>query len=303
MAKIFDPEIIVLWYSKFSAMKKLLFLISLCFLNHSFAQPYMPIVSSDHAWSIDVRDGFVGAVSTVQITLGAEVIINSNTYTEVLYNGTHQGCYLREENGELYAYEDSVGDILILDMNLEIDDTFAPPSHCIVISGNFFLFDLLVVDVYMDNIAGEDRKVIELETPLGVPEYWIEGIGSTSAIGTGLYEFDNVTFLACYKDNGVITYFNGASSCDNTTLNLPEYLRDDIVLAPNPVTDVSILKLPSELNIDTIRILDITGRMVSEEKITKDHITINAMEYASGLYFFQALSENNVIKTERFVIR
>ncbi|KAA3624037.1 MAG: T9SS C-terminal target domain-containing protein, partial [Flavobacterium sp.] len=52
-----------------------------------------------------------------------------------------------------------------------------------------------------------------------------------------------------------------------------------------------------------IRVYDISGKLMSEEVITKDYTTINAMDYTAGLYFYQALSENTVIKADRFVVK
>lgn len=316
MAKIFDPEFIVLWYSKFSAMKKLLFLISLCFLNHSFAQPFLPMLDNDHRWSVDVVYCPFGGpppfsfTTTYQLSIIGEEIVNGKTYKIIESTpGIITGCLVREENGIVFKYNPTINDEEVLyDFNLEVGDTFTmldSPSCTLGDSTPGLGAQLTVTNTFSNMIAGELRKVIEFSTAPYGEEYWIEGIGSITGFEPYVEVLDSTCWskLACFTIDGAIYYFNNATACDNTTLNLPEYLRDEMVLAPNPVTDVSILQLPSELNIDTIRILDITGKVISEETITKNYMTISAMDYAAGVYFYQALSENNVIKTERFVIR
>ncbi len=166
--------------------------------------------------------------------------------------------------------------------------------------------DVEVVSVAMEMIAGEMRKTITFNyySEHGFQMKWIEGIGSTLGFDPTGEIIDIVTTtLVCFTKNGTTYFFNGATSCDNTTLNVPDNLKSKIILAPNPVKNTSILQIPSETGIDQLRIHDISGRLVSEEIVTKNYHTINAMDYASGMYFYQVLRENSIIKTERFIVK
>ena len=76
-------------------------------------------------------------------------------------------------------------------------------------------------------------------------------------------------------------------------LSILENIKEQIVLYPNPVTNTSILQIPEALNIDSIKIFDFNGRLVKEFTIQNNNIAINAMDYASGLYFYQIYAEGN----------
>ncbi|MBZ0328618.1 MAG: T9SS type A sorting domain-containing protein, partial [Altibacter sp.] len=52
-----------------------------------------------------------------------------------------------------------------------------------------------------------------------------------------------------------------------------------------------------------LKIFNLSGGLVRDEEITKNHVTISSMDYASGLYFYQVFSENKLLKTEKFIIQ
>jgi hypothetical protein len=295
-------------------MKKIFVVCCLFFLNFSIAQPFDPILDVDHVWSVDVElcpfGGGISGTLTHQVTLSGATVINGKTYMSV-FNNNGESCLVREEGGVVYKYNSNLDeDIPIIDMNLELGEIFnvdLVQDYCSHGGANNLFFEVEVLAVTTEFIAGQDRKVIELGDP-SAPWWnfkWIEGVGSDKGFDSmgETVDITCYTNLACFNDNGVITFFNGATACDNTNLAVPDHLKDQIVLAPNPVQDISILQLPSELNIDHIRIYDISGKLISEEKIIKDYTTINAMDYAAGLYFYQVLSENTVIKADRFVVK
>ena len=297
-------------------MKKTLLIISsLFFLNVLFAQPYLPMLDEDHTWSVDVRFCPFGGppdpyTQTMQITIAGEEIVNNITYKVVESSDSHpmSGCLVREENGIVYKYNPDINDEEVMyDFNLEIGDTFTmldSPSCTLGLGTPGLGAELTVTNTSIQMIAGEMRKVIEFSiAPYGA-EYWIEGIGSNTGFEPYVEVLDDTCWskLACFNVNGTIYFFNGATACDNTTLSVQDNEVDKIVLSPNPVQNISILQFPSELNVDTVRIYDITGRVISEEIISKNYMIINAMDYAAGIYFYQAISKKKVIKTERFIV-
>jgi hypothetical protein len=301
-------------------MKRILLISFLFFLNISFAQPYLPVLEENNEWSVDIyyepfkppNPPYFWTI-TEQISVGGIVVIDGREYTQILRDEI-PSCFLREENGVVYKYDENASiDRVLFDFNLNVGETFnligsAYDSYpyCSEIYSSLYEFELTVETVETIELAGEMRKVISFEYAGGNSgEFrWVEGIGNITGFDL-LWEAVDVTegsALVCFTKNGTTYFFNNATACDNTTLYTPDNLKSEIVLAPNPVQDISILQLPSELNIDTVRIYDITGKVISEESITKNYITINAMDYASGLYFYQATSENEMIKTERFVV-
>ncbi len=119
----------------------------------------------------------------------------------------------------------------------------------------------------------------------------------------GQVYFSEGGVLVCFTTNGKTYFFNDATSCDNTTLGLGEVNKNKGILYPNPVNDKSILQFPSQGYVDSIKIFDIQGRLVKEEPITTDYFIIDAIQYRSGLYFYQVFRTNRHIKSDKFIVK
>ena len=289
-------------------MKKLLLIITVLSFNVSFSQTYLPMLQEGNEWSVDFYEWDGSSIRTDQLYIGEEVILENIVYKTISsYEGV---CHAREENGIVYQYNWAGSEEIIYDFTLELGDfhTF-PIVSCLygIQSGNDGLpFEVTNVETLF--IAGENRKVIELKDDPVSPyyaEYWIEGIGSTKGFDPHSEYIDaGVTALVCftYNANGETYFFNNATSCDNTTLGLDSFSSEEIILYPNPVTNISILQLPAEASIDLIKIYDFSGKLIKEERIENDYYTINALDYASGIYFFQLFEVGKKMKTYQFLV-
>ncbi|MBT8275076.1 MAG: T9SS type A sorting domain-containing protein [Bacteroidia bacterium] len=296
-------------------MKRSFLFISFFILNISFAQPYLPMLLEDHVWNTDFySDPFGGGpiqIISAENYVAGETIINNMSYKSVYIDGVEGSCLVREDGGIVYRYDmDTSQEYIIYDFTLDVGDTFIIPqvmynSFCASIEFYNGWDEMTVTDRTTEFIAGVNRVVVSFDyvSEFGIDCKWIEGIGSNLG-------FDPVgdiidigsRYLVCFTKNGTTYFFNNATACDNTMLSVPQHLKNQVVLHPNPVQDISILQLPSELNINSLRIYNITGKLISEENLANDYVTINAMNYPSGLYFYQALSENTMIKTDRFIV-
>lgn len=256
-------------------------------------------------------------VITNEISLGNTTLINGIEYTQVLSNDT-ETCLFREENGIVYRYNENNGeDYIVFDFTLEMGDIF-PIFESVYSSNPLFssctdsfllstvwVESLTVASVDFIEVAGETRKIISFEENGFLQYAWIEGIGNVSGFDL-MDETVDVTeysLLSCFTTNGVTYFFNDATSCENTTLGLTENLQDKILLFPNPVKQTSILQWSEQNEIDVVKIISISGQIIREDLVSKNFYTIDAMHFASGLYFYQVYSENKLIKTEKFVIK
>ncbi len=297
-------------------MKTALTALFVIIFSYSYAQSYIPMLEEDNTWSVDVYfDPFkcdCPFTVTQQVTVSGSIVVDGKTYKRVFNNDGETSCLVREENGMVYKYSETTEEeVLYYDFTLNLGEIFILPQndtqYCSWNGFNNVVFDMEVIDVSTQFIAGEDRKVIEFDfmNEIGITETWIEGIGSVlgfDPIGQTL-DITTGTALVCFTKNGTTYFFNNATSCDNTTLSIDDLDRDQIILYPNPVTNISILQFPSEGIVAMLKIYNISGKLVNEEKVTKDYILIDAMQYPSGLYFYQVLSEKKLLKTEKFIIR
>jgi hypothetical protein len=299
-------------------MKKML--IAITFLLPYLSQSqFIPLLDMNNSWSVDVYyepfdppDPPYFWVETEQISIGGIEVINSMDYYRIMM-GDQGTCLLREENGIVYKYDvnDDI-DRILFDFNLEVGDTFnllesayEDDMYCISIGSSLLESELNVQSVEELFIAGEMRKVITFEQVTNYSQIqWIEGIGNISGFDL-IWELLDVTggsLLVCFAINGNTYYFNGADSCDNTTLNIHETNKDSLVLYPNPVTNRSILHISEHLGIDHIKIYDITGKCILEDLINNHYYMIDAFQYPSGLYFYRVFQKGKLLRSDKFIV-
>ncbi|MFT5436258.1 MAG: hypothetical protein ACI840_000902 [Ulvibacter sp.] len=285
--------------------------------SFSYAQTYLPMLEEDNIWSVDFfSDPFGGGstgIVTDQITVAGETVIGSQTYKSVYINGEEGSCLVREENGIIYRYDvTNSQDVIMYDFTLDLGDIFEFPqlmyeSYCASLGSYNSLPEMTVVAVTTEMIANETRKVIEFDyySESGYTCFWIEGIGSSLGFDPvgDIIDIGNA-YLVCYTKNGNTYFFNDATDCDNTTIvGITDFSSEEIILYPNPVTRTSILQLPSTFSVDLIRVYDINGRLIKEESISKDYISIKMMDFRSGVYFYQVFSKNKHLQTKQFIVK
>ncbi|RMA64525.1 T9SS type A sorting domain-containing protein [Ulvibacter antarcticus] len=286
-------------------MKKLFLIIAFTFYGYCYAQNYIPVFEADHVWNVDLFKSD-GTVKTNQFELQPGFQSGGIMFWEV--NGINGPCYFGEDAGLIYQSVNGVVDVLY-DFTLEIGDIHTYPAEsCLYTPDNPYNGEtFMVTDLEHQQIGGRQRKMMQLKDDINNPtyiEYWVEGIGTLR----GLVAYNDLTtteytLLACFTEDNVTRFFNGATSCDNTTLGITTLSSEEILFYPNPVTSVSVLQLPFEAAADFLKIYDQNGRLISSETITKDHVFISADEFQSGMYFYQVSSKGNTVKTEQFIVK
>ena len=275
-------------------MNKLLILLVCCYSN-LYAQNFIPMLQEGNEWGVRYTDVYQ-PTENLQFNIGETVLINAKEYIRINIDSSPTDCYVREENGILYLYDPVSIEKILMNFNLEVGDSFdAPFIFCIPGPQQSFV----VLSKSTQFIAGMNRKVLEVDGYFDV-QYWIEGVGSTlGGLYVGESNIEGGSSLRCFRTNGETYLFNNATEC---FLIVEDYLKESIFLYPNPVANRSILQLPAEASVDRIIILDIHGRIVKDEVLTKEYYAIDIMDYRSGLYFYQVSSNEKVLKTKQFIV-
>ncbi len=272
------------------------------------AQEFISILQGDNEWGIDFWgaefDTGTISITSTPVTLTDEVIFNGITYKRlrnVVGEGISIQCLLREEEGVLYQYVEGGSEIVLLDFTLEVGDTFQiGVDTCFAFFSE--AYEITVIDVYEEFFAGETRKFIVFDVG-EEEETWIEGIGSTNGLIPGFEDPDSGTYLACFTRNGETSFFNNMTSCTNTTLSIDETRLSGINFYPNPVSNISTIYIPNRFNIDTIKIYDISGRLIKNIDITTEAYLIHKTDFKSGIYIYQLFSKDQVLASEQFVVK
>ncbi len=287
------------------------------------AQEYIPMLQEGNVWSVDVYDDIweppVGTpccnTNTYQISIVDTVILNDLEYKRIGVDGwTTVNCLLREENGIVYMLmEDGITERTLFDYTLEVGDTFdvfesayAFYPICLEMGGEPYDHFLTVSEINYEQIAGQNRKVISFNEGNGTSQFqWIEGIGNITGFSL-MWEIWDITggsLLVCFTENSQTTFFNGATSCNNTTLSIANFEKEFITLYPNPVYGVSSISLPKISNSYHIKIFNLQGKLVQENNQVSGNFKINRADYNTGLYFYQVFNEGVLIKTDKFLVK
>lgn len=163
---------------------------------------------------------------------------------------------------------------------------------------------------YTGSYVGSDSCYYNLFEPERNSNVYIEGTGTMLSFHTDApINYPNI--FSCGE--GIMFYRHGTLHCGsyfNTTLDVqdPEITSQKSILIfyPNPVTTIlhflreETTTLTDEIH---IKIYDITGRMLITKSIpsTAQSIEFDMSEYFSGLYFFSAKSENQIIQNGTFI--
>ncbi len=84
-------------------------------------------------------------------------------------------------------------------------------------------------------------------------------------------------------------------------VGLDENTANEIVAYPNPVSSVLTVNL-GNANANAINVIDMSGRVVETVNVNNQLQTIDVSNYDNGVYFYQVVTNEGVIKTEKFVV-
>jgi hypothetical protein len=189
-------------------------------------------------------------------------------------------------NKKIYLFDGSnPNDTLLYDFNLSLGDTL-PYSYDHM--------DTAITVILVDSIFDGDnyRKRFYLSSSTSLDSvFLIEGIGASRGLfGNIDPPFEGQSVLHCFQQNDSIKYRdNCPSGCDLITVvnNISEK-NISITISPNPAHDNFTITLNREIHNGELKIYDVAGRMVMEEKLHSQISSINC-QLSSGLYFLKVL--------------
>ena len=275
--------------------------------NTDFAK----VINPNNVWYTSQSYAFSPNTSYDRFSFGVDsLLINDKYYfhlrTSIDSTGdtwTLTGKYAREENGVLWLFDtgQSGEEILIMDMNLTVGDTFVVEDDL-----DPSTYHVSKTEVITD-LAGMTRRVVELKCNKDdefVRYRWIEGIGPDEGVFEANFEQcvidGSSNFLNCFYTDDIQHY--------RTSFNLPCWMpREvnvsdvtlllDINIYPNPGFDQVIIEM--EDNKDFFyQVFNITGQAISSGNIMNDtKFTISATDWQSGMYIIRI----NDVKGNYFV--
>jgi len=180
---------------------------------------------------------------------------------------------------------------LLYDFLLEVNDTaIVYPLSFPISAGPIPIMVESIDSILLSGNYHTRFKIVGVDFPNGIEEYWIEGIGSTMDIFnsgiTGICVTD-ITFptLLCFEKEGAIVYHNpDFSDCyEHYPVGIEEtHLVFRTKNYPNPTN--SSLKIESEKEIIYFQLLSCTGMILLEGKVGMTSFTIDISDLPPGIY-------------------
>jgi hypothetical protein len=116
----------------------------------------------------------------------------------------------------------------------------------------------------------------------------------------------------CGVDNGVGSYnrfFARTGSADTVQhifgacsfISVEENALDAVAIYPNPMTDVATIALGTS-DFYTVRVMDITGRLVAGMDNAQGNVALNASEMGRGMYFVNIANSKGELRTMKVIV-
>ena len=265
-------------------MKLTLTLISFIWVAVLSAQTYNPFLEEDKYWTVETND-----------YINIPPVVYQNTYyyqgdtTIDLQSYKNYGVILREDTiqKKVYLRDEGYlgGECLLYDFSAQTGDTIETCNFTITI-------DSVSTILLLNN---ENRKIFYYSGTI-TGEYYIEGIGSNEGFRylselVGPPSFD----LMCVKQNDIEIY---GSRCDEI-VGVREDLsvKSNVIIYPNPCANLLIID--SESEIKTIKIIDISGKIIKSINGDLKTVDVNGME--NGIYLLNIIMTGGRMITKKFI--
>ena len=320
-------------------MKKYLFFLFILLHCTIRAQVYHPFPQSGISWREDMNGlGFNCCCSGPQsvclqedkneLSLNGDTVIGTYTYSKIYrlgyfaeylfaqspytcpagcqnYDPQFYGSYyvggLRQDipARKVYFHPSEAGaqDTLLYDFNLNVGDYLAESYNNHVATNQVSEIDSVLV-------GNEYHKRFWLNYPNAQENYAaiIEGIGSTYGLLYNLvppFEFRNE--LVCVKIGLLPVYSNGEMACSLSEIKETEQ-NLTFSLVPNPVEDISVLRVDPEFEGAKLIVFTETGKDIHRQQIVNQAVEIRKRDFQAGIYFFRIVNEKGQRGTGKFVI-
>lgn len=193
------------------------------------------------------------------------------------------------------------------DVTFIVDFTQASftPADTIYLMGNFTQWDQNAIAMVAHSQAGQYIATVAQYCP-GTMEYRFSNGDPTDVSNHEPVPAD------CGVDNGVGSYnrfFARTGSADTVQhiygacsfISVEENALDAVAIYPNPMTDVATIALGTS-DFYTVRVMDITGRLVAGMDNVQGNVELNASEMGRGMYFVNIANSKGELRTMKVIV-
>jgi Secretion system C-terminal sorting domain len=282
-------------------MKKVIFCLLLSFkMVLAIAQEYTPFPTTEAIWSgiFSFRNLDIPTTSCWEINLlNIDTVINGKTYKKITERGFSENIEaLREQDKKVYIRVNNK-DSLLYNFNLKIGDTLNNNVYGL----NTTMSIVVITKIDSILIDGKYRKRFFGNSGVN----FIEGIGSPWGFLPLIFIIlDGSRSLKYHSVANKILYGNINGKCDFTKSDeISNKNQLEISITPNPITEISYLKIPSDVSYSNVIVYDVLGKIIRSYAATENEPTILKKDYTSGIYFAHVYAQKKLIARVKFVVQ
>ncbi|MDG1332887.1 MAG: T9SS type A sorting domain-containing protein [Crocinitomicaceae bacterium] len=291
-------------------MKTMLFTLCLIASNYSIqAQTtiYQPYPLQNATWTIHTQyfDGSGLVQDWVTEDWGEDILINGQTYTEVIGDANIQGVRQDIPNEKIFyidnqgvEHDASFDQSVVLGDTVLLTEAFRAlnMSPAGVVGASWPGIDTVVVLAVDSILVGPSyRKRFSLD---GVPfdNQYLYDISYICGVGcAGYVTFEAGFTLDCFYIEGALLL--GSEFNPYCTTSIEELPKQSIAVYPNPTLGLFFIEYdhPSELN--EINLLDLWGRRIAQFDVQATEKGFDISTLPSGTYIVEMLFSNEKVRT------
>ncbi|MDR2084882.1 MAG: T9SS type A sorting domain-containing protein [Bacteroidales bacterium] len=266
---------------------------------------YYPLVEEGKVWSELVFTSDPSGLPnydyyTVYYKIYGDTIANDIYYKKIYRTARENAIfpddwvidfYIRENDNKQILYKRSLSgwERMLYDFSLEVGDILPEEIY----EGGDIIIESITYEL-MEN--GEERKVFWLSDYCHVPEFWIEGVGSSFGLEKTLGGFitGGSYKLLCHWQNETLLYHNSSyETCFESSLLIENYSKFNIY--PNPVKDILHIQNTDNSDINCISLININGQVIEQYQPKTTQINISNIK--EGIYFIRfSTKERDIIQ-------
>lgn len=125
--------------------------------------------------------------------------------------------------------------------------------------------------------------------------YYIESIGSPLGVfgHLGTY-FENHSELLCFEDTKIA--YPDTTSCINAVgINEEMVKENSVAVYHNPNNGLFKFTIEAPFQEANLTIFDLTGKVITQQRITQNNTQINLLSHPKGMYFYQLLVDEKQV--------
>ena len=193
------------------------------------------------------------------------------------------------------------------DVTFIVDFTQASftPADTIYLMGNFTQWSSNAIPMVAHSQAGQYIATVAQYCP-GTMEYRFsngdpsdnsnhEPVPADCGVDNGVGSYNR--FFARTGSADTVQHIYGACSF----ISVEENALDAVAIYPNPMTDVATIALGTS-DFYTVRVMDITGRLVAGMDNAQGNVELNASEMGRGMYFVNIANSKGELRTMKVIV-